>query len=266
MSLYKVLARKVPALETRLKVAGILDEPEEYVKKTAFTAMFTAVGLAVVIFLFFPKIYIFLIAAILLTPLFFLYYLRYVDVKALHLKKQIDEEIVYAGRFLVIELSSGVPVHEAFADVQKNYGVVGSYFGEIVSKTYLGTTMEDAIDEVLILSPSPTLSRILWQLLNSIKTGSDVAPAINSVIDQIIKEQQVMVKEYGKKLNPLAMFYLMVSVIIPSLGTVMIVVIATFMNLNLGLMFLLGLAGFLAFVQFMFLSVIKSSRPPIGLQ
>lgn len=266
MSFYKLLARRMPALETRLHIAGILDEPELYVKKTVFTAVITSIGLSIVFFLFFPKLLVFFLGVLITTPLFFMYYMRYVDVKAASLRKQIDEEVVYAGRFLVIELSSGVPVHEAFENVHKNYGIVGSYFGEIVSKTYLGTNMEDAIDEVLVSSPSPTLSRILWQLLNSIRTGSDVAPAISSVIDQIIKEQQVAVKEYGKKLNPLAMFYLMVSVIMPSLGTVMIVVVATFMDLQIGLVFLLALAGLMAFVQFMFLSIIKSSRPPIGMQ
>ena len=75
MSFYKILARKIPALESRLQIAGILDEPEDYVKKTAFTSIFTSVGLAVVFFLFIPKLYVFFIASIICSPLFFMYFL-----------------------------------------------------------------------------------------------------------------------------------------------------------------------------------------------
>ena len=130
---------------------------------------------------------------------------------------------------------------------------------------YLGTALEDAINDVLLNSPSPTLRRILWQLLNSMKTGSDVAPALSSVIEQIVKEQDIAVKEYGKKLNPLAMFYMMIAVIAPSLGIVMLVVLATFVGFSLSLTVLLAIAGLIGFVQLMFMTIMKSSRPPISM-
>jgi hypothetical protein len=47
-----------------------------------------------------------------------------------------------------------------------------------------------------------------------------------------MKEQKISVQDYGKKLNPLAMFYMMIAIIIPSLGVTMIVVLATFLGLN----------------------------------
>jgi flagellar protein FlaJ len=166
----------------------------------------------------------------------------------------------------MIEISAGVPMHKAFENIHLNYEVVGVYFGEIVSKIYLGTSIDDAVNEVLMFSPSPNLRRILWQLLNSIKTGSDLGPSLEVVINQIVKEQQVAVQEYGRKLNPLAMFYMMVAIIVPSLGTVMLVVLSSFLGLNISLVILLAIAGFVGFVQFMFLSVIKSTRPPISAQ
>ncbi len=266
MKIYKRLAKKIPGLEARLRQASINESAEFYVKKIFMTAFMLSAAFSFVIFAFFPKIYILLLLTAMITPLAFLYMLKYVDVKIEQLRRKIDEEIVFAGRFLIIELHSGVPIHKAFESIEQNYAVVGSFFGDIVNKVYLGTSIEDAINEVLINSPSPTLQRILWQLLNSLKTGSDVAPALNSVINQIVKEQEISVKEYGKKLNPLAMFYMMIAVIVPSLGTTMLVVLATFIGLTLSLGVLLALAGFIGFVQLMFLSMIKSSRPPISMQ
>lgn len=263
MNFYKRLSKQVPGLADKLRQAGIVDEPESYVKKIFFTAMMISVGLTMVFFVFFLNPVVLLLIPIVTFPMFF-YLVKYVDIKIENLRKRIDEEIVYAGRFLIIELQSGVPLDKAFESIQANYEIVGAYFGDIINRVYLGTNMEEAINDTLITAPSPTLRRILWQLLNSMKTGSDVAGAINSVIDQIIKEQQIAVKEYGKKLNPLAMFYMMISVIVPSLGTTMLVVIATFIGIKLNLVVLLALAFFVGFIQMMFLSIIKSSRPPIS--
>ncbi len=266
MKFYKRIAKSIPGLQARLHQAAIYETPEFYVKKIAMTSFMLSAAFAFVIFAFFPRLYVLLLVTAILTPLVFMYMLKYVDVKIDQLQKKIDQEIVFAGRFLIIELHSGVPIHKAFENIEQNYEIVGSFFGDIVNKVYLGTSIEDAINEVLLNSPSPTLRRILWQLLNSLKTGSDVAPALASVIDQIVKEQEIAVKEYGKKLNPLAMFYMMIAVIVPSLGTTMLVVLATFIGLTLSLTVLLALAGFIGFVQLMFLSMIKSSRPPISMQ
>ena len=190
-------------------------------------------------------------------------HLENIDYLAKQIKK-IDEEIIFAGRFLIIELDSGVPMHRVFEDMERNYEVIGFYFGEIINKVYLGTNMEDAINETLLLSPSPNLRRIFWQILNSLKTGTDIGPSLNSVIDQIVREQDISIKEYGKKLSPIAMFYMMISIIIPSLGITMMVVLATFMGLKVTMPFFIVLAALIGLVQFMFLSMIRSSRPAMS--
>jgi flagellar protein FlaJ len=155
-------------------------------------------------------------------------------------------------------------MHRVFEDMERNYEVIGFYFGEIINKVYLGTNMEDAINETLLLSPSPNLRRIFWQILNSLKTGTDIGPSLNSVIDQIVREQDISIKEYGKKLSPIAMFYMMISIIIPSLGITMMVVLATFMGLKVTMPFFIVLAALIGLVQFMFLSMIRSSRPAMS--
>lgn len=264
-SIYKTLAKRLTYLPDKLKQAGVLDSPAEYVQKTLMTSIMMGIGLTLVPLLLFKNFYLLAVFPI-VVPLFFLYFLKYVDIKIKNVQRAIDEEIVFAGRFLIIELHSGVPLYKAFESIAKNYKIVGVFFGDIVNKVFLGTSMEVAINDALLNSPSATLRRVLWQVLNSLKTGSDVAPALNSVIEQIVKEQEIAVKEYGKKLNPLAMFYMMIAVIVPSLGIVMLVVLATFVGIPLTLTVLLSIAGLIGFVQLMFMSMIRSSRPPISMQ
>ncbi len=261
--IYAWLARKNSGLRDKLLQAGMLYEPEEFVKKSFFNALLVSGALCIIAFMLFVSPFVFLFFPLLL-PFLYIYFLGYVNVKIEQIKKDIDREIIYAGRFLIIEIESGVPLYDAIANVEKNYKIIGSYFGDIVNKVYLGTTLEDAINETMITTPSNNLRRILWQLLNAIKTGGDIGSSLDSVINQIMKEQKISVQDYGKKLNPMAMFYMMVAIIVPSLGVTMLVVLATFLGLQITLPVLLSIAGFLGFIQFMFFNIIKSARPSVS--
>ena len=149
--------------------------------------------------------------------------------------------------------------------MQKNYEIIGKHFQAIVDKVDMGTDMETAINEVTEATPSPNLRKILWQVLNSLKTGSDVNRALETVISQIVKEQQIEIKEYGRKLNPLAMFYMMIAVIIPSLGMIMFMVLSSFIGFKIDLAIFFTIIGIFAFIQFMFVALIKSSRPAVDI-
>ncbi|MGV8172314.1 MAG: type II secretion system F family protein [Candidatus Woesearchaeota archaeon] len=261
--LYSFIAKRMPELRIKLRQAGIYQDPEDYIKTMMNTCLLLSIGVFFIFFFFTTSLLSILVVPLSL-PVLFLYFIKFVDVKIEKIKKKIDEEIIFAGRFLIIGLESGVPIHKIFEDVEKNYEYVGYYFGEILNKVYLGTSMEDAINETLTITPSPNLTRILWQIVNSMKTGTEVSSALNSVIDQIVREQAISVQEYGKKLNPLAMFYMTVSIIIPSLGITMLVILATFIGIKVTMTILVVLAVLIAFVQFMFLSLVKASRPSIS--
>ncbi len=261
--LYSYLAKNIHGLRLKLRQAGIFQEPEEYVKATFTTSLLLSIGVGFIFFFFTLSLWSVIVVPISL-PLLFMYFIKFVDVKIEKIKKKIDEEILFAGRFLIIGLESGVPMHKIFEDMEKNYEYVGYYFGEILNKVYLGTSMEEAVNDTLNNSPSPNLRRLLWQVMNSLKTGTEVGGALNSVLDQITREQQIAVQEYGKKLSPLAMFYMTISIIVPSLGITMLVILATFIGLKITMPILVVLAVMIGFVQFMFLSMIKASRPSIS--
>lgn len=263
MTFYQKIAKKIPGLKSKLIQARIYKDPEQYIHDTFITSLFLSIGLCFVIFFFFPSLVIFFFFPI-LFPMVFMYFLKFVDMKIEKIKKEIDQEIIFVGKFIIIGLESGVPIYKVFEDLEKNYEHAGFYFGEILNKVYLGTTIEDAINETLNNTPSPNLRRILWQILNSIRTGTEIGNALNSVIDQIVREQNIAVQEYGKKLNPMAMFYMMISIIIPSLGITMLVIMATFLGLKVTTPYFIALAVMIGFVQFMFLSLIRSSRPSIS--
>lgn len=262
--LYKIVAKHIPELKLKLAQARMSDSPEHYVKKTSFTALLLGVAISFILFAFTKDPWMF-VAFPLFYVIAFWYFLHYADAKITRIQREVSKEIVFAGRFLIIELESGVPVYQAFNNVAKNYETIGMYFSEVIQRVDLGTSMEEALNEAVQVSPSNDMRRIFWQVLNSMKTGSEVAPALNNVFDQIVREQQIAVKEYGRKLNPIAMFYMMMAIIVPSLGTIMVIVLSTFIGFEMNALFFGILIGMSLIVQFMFLAIIRTQRPPVDI-
>ena len=264
---FQIIARNLPKLKHNLKKAGINYKPEEFIKRTFLSAFYMATGVVIFFGLILAKFNILKGIMIIFIPiiffLLFFWLLKLPEVKTSEKEKEVTREIIFAGRHLIIELESGVPLYNALINVSKNYPVIGKYFKEIIDKVNLGTSMEDALTEAVEYIPSDNFRRLLWQILNSIRTGSDISKSLTLALEQIEREQTIEVKKYGRILNPLAMFYMIIAVILPSLGITMLIILSSFIQFELSLATLLFIAFLLAFVQFMFLSIIKFSRPAI---
>jgi archaeal flagellar protein FlaJ len=200
-----------------------------------------------------------------MLSIMYLYFSQIPIVKISRLDREINKEIVFASRFLVVEIESGVTLYDAMKTLAINYQNVGLYFQEIINKVNIGTSMEKALTETIEVCPNDGLTKVLWQISNSLRTGGDIASPLKSVINTLIKEQQISVNEYAKKLNPLAMFYMLIAIIMPSLGVTMFTIISIFMGFKLNLTILLFVVVLNGFMQFMFVAMINSARPPVEL-
>ncbi len=262
------IAHKFPSLNINLRKANLPYSAEEFIKRTLISALYMSLGILLILF-FLTARSKFLVYSFLAYPfiffILFLYFLQIPIVKIGRISKEINKEIIFAGRFLIVELESGVTLYDAMKNVSKSYQYSGAYFREIVNKINIGTSLEIAISETIDVCPSESLIKILWQISNSLNTGSDLVKPLRNVVETLVKEQQILVNEYAKKLNPLAMFYMMIAVIMPSLGVTLFTIIAIFAGLKLNLTVLLTIAFLNGFVQFMFIAMINSIRPPVEL-
>ena len=150
------------------------------------------------------------------------------------------------------------------ANVVKSYKEIGKVFAEITNNIDLGTPIEDALNDAIEYTPSYDFRRMMWQIINALRTGSDVSESLKSVIEQITREQIIEIKAYAKKLNPLAMFYMIIAVILPSLGITMLIVMSSFISVQLSLPILISIVVLLGLMQFMFFVIIRSSRPAVS--
>jgi flagellar protein FlaJ len=259
-------------LQENLRKANLNTDGELFLKKTFLSALYVSFGMMFILVMLLVKaipakdmVMLLLVGFPIVCLFMFFYFFQLPSVKISRIDKEINKEIVYAGRFLIVELESGVTLYDAMRNMSRSYPIVGAYFKQIIEKVSVGTSIEDAVTESLDLSPSQCLTKILWQISNSLRTGSDVAAPLKTVIETLIREQQIMVGEYGRKLNPLAMFYMLIAIIVPSLGVTMLTIISIFAGIKLDLPILLAIAGVIGFMQFMFVAMIQSIRPPVEL-
>ena len=264
MGLYEYLTRLDPHLKEELRSARRRETVKQYTKKVFITSFYLSIGVGLIIFMFAKNI-LFFLSAIFVFPFLFLYFMRSINIELLKISREISKEVIFATRFLMIELQSGITLFEALKGVAENYESIGPYFRDLVDKVELGTPMEQALRESIEYIPSDDLRRVLWQILNSISTGGNTVNSLRIIINQIVREKQILIKEYGRKLSPLAMFYMTATIILPSIGTLLLTILAMFVGLTLSLPFLLVIAGLILFIQLSFLAMIKSSRPPVDI-
>ena len=251
-------------------LADMKDAPERFMDKAIVSAFFSALALAVLTFVVLDvssvdMATLFTVILFFVYVIFsFFYFMMYPSVMVLKRKKAIDYELVFAVRHLLIGLRSGMPLFDAMVGVSRGYGEVSREFNRIVEKVTLGTPIAQAIREVVQTNPSPSFRRIMIQLANSVGSGADIADSLEVVLNQVFKEQIIELKAYGQKLNPLIMFYMIFGIIFPSLGLAFAIILFSFvgsgrftLNAPVLLLFLL----MVGVVQFMFLSMVETSRP-----
>ncbi len=201
---------------------------------------------------------------ILVPPIVFYYMMLFPSAATARRKRELDYEIVFAGRHISIALKSGMPLFEAFVGASNGYGLVSKEIAKIADKIVLGVPTAQAIREVTDQNPSSYFSRIMIQISNSVTSGSDVGSSLESTLDQISKEQVISLKEYSQKLTPLVMFYMVFGIVVPSLGIVLATVVMSAISggiVGFSSSLLIGAFLLISLIQFLFLGFIESSRP-----
>ncbi len=273
----EVLASRFIGLKKKLKLADMPDSPVEFLEKAVSSTLFISAGLLVLAYLFLfdslssnlrtdvPMFILMIVAPLVLIPvIIFNYLMLYPEAARIRRQREMDYEIVFAGRHIVIALKSGMPLFDTFAGASTGYGAVSKEFSKIVDRVVLGVPVTQAIREVVQYNPSKYFTRMLMQVANAVSSGADVGDPLESVLDQISKEQLISLKEYSQRLTPLVMFYMVFGIIVPSLGVVLATVVFSAISggkFGFSSDILVIVFFMIALVQFLFLGFIESSRP-----
>lgn len=153
----------------------------------------------------------------------------------------------------------------AMVDISKTKdNEVAKEFEKIVRATQRGVGFTKAIEDNAVRNPSHFYKRAMLQISNASRSGTDISKAIGEVIKSITNDQRIAMKIYSSQLNLITMIYMLLTIILPTLGIVLLVILSNFVSLILSfpLYFLLIIA--LVLIQYLFVGLIESRRPVVA--
>lgn len=262
-----------PEIKKKLTLAGMEKSPQQFLEQvvvSTFTLTIALLVLTAIIFSAFFIDFFLLIPLIVVYPIIVFWYLMlYLDVAVIKKKRSIDYDLVFAVRHIIITLRSGMPLFDTLVGVSVGYGDLSKEFNKIVERVTLGVPLSQALRETAQTTPSRNFSRVLIQIANSISSGSNVAESLESILEQIARDQVIALQAYGRKLTPLVMFFMIFGIILPSLGVAFIVILlsliaGTSME-GAGNYLLFMVFAFIFLVQYLFLAMVEGSRPHYAL-
>ena len=180
-------------------------------------------------------------------------------------KTELETDLLYSARHFLLKLESGSSLVNALESVSNLNTKSSKYFKMIIFDISLGMTVEDAIEKAIEMSPSKAFTKILEEINSALKTGTDIQKTMKATLDEISKLHLIQIEEYGRKLNPLSLFYMILGTIIPSLGTAMLVVAASLIPgfIIIDSRILLSIAGLVFVIQVFFLLAFRSLKPAV---
>ena len=179
---------------------------------------------------------------------------------------KIEKNLLPALSDMLIQLNSGIPLFNIMVNISGgDYDVLSGEFKEAVKRINAGEPESKVLDEIGKKNPSKFFRRTLWQISNGMIAGSDMTVVIKDSIDNLNDEQLIQIQNYGNRLNPLVVLYMLLSVIIPALSITFLTIIASMIGLPEGFTILLFISLFVfdVLAQIMFIGLIRSRKPSL---
>jgi pilus assembly protein TadC len=181
-------------------------------------------------------------------------------------QKGIERNLLPAMEDMLVQLSSGVPLFTILVNLSSSgYGELSLEFKKAVKKINAGFPQIEVIEELGKKNSSLLFRKALWQISNGMKAGSNITEVVKDIIHSLNEEQYLQLQTYGNKLNPLIMFYMLISIILPALAITFLTIISSVVNLEQAVtigMFI-GLYVISVLIQIMFLGAIRTSKPSL---
>lgn len=263
------VASHFPLLKRDLRIAHLQYTPVQYVSKNLKLAALYSLLMTILVFFALQKAKLSLVLVVPAFIILFIFVFEYsilsIKAKIRHREREINKEVLFVGRYLLVKLYSGRPLLNALVETANSRGVAAKYIKEIVDDINTGSTIEDALKNAIAYSPSDKLRKVLFHVNNALQLGIDVTKPLESVLEEITKGQEIEIKRYGKKLNTLVIVYMLAAIIIPSLGVAIFIVISSFIHFPVGFKEMLVFIFFTVVLQFIFIAFFKSIRPMVSL-
>ncbi|MFC1768663.1 type II secretion system F family protein [Nanoarchaeota archaeon] len=257
-------------LKTHLKQARFDISVKEYLSRCIASSLIFFIAIEIFLVLIFLALKIngfigfTILISLIVTIFVFIQQLFYPKVIVSRKVKNLEKNLIPALQNILVQLNSGVPLFDILVNISKErYGDISKEFSIAVKQIYGGRPEIETLEEIAENNPSMFFRRAIWQIINGMKSGANMSKVIEETINLLSEEQILQIQRYGSQLNPLAMFYMLVVVIAPSLAIAFFIILSSFVFLTestvkVGFWVIYGI---ILMFQFMFIGIIKGKRP-----
>jgi flagellar protein FlaJ len=204
--------------------------------------------------------------AVVLGILSFIYVLLIPNLRISKNRTGIDKNLEYMLKDMQIQLTAGIPLFDIFVNVASGgYGECSVVCNKVVQEVQAGKSIVNVLDEFGMLSSSEYLRRVFWQIVNALKTGSNVGISLRMISTELKEEKENRITAYSQELSLWSLVYMLAVIVLPSMGITLILILSSFLGgaLITEMIFWLILI-LIIFVQIIFISIIRSKRPDVG--
>lgn len=160
-----------------------------------------------------------LVFSFIISSVCFVYVIFYPNLIASKKNNDVEKNLLFAIRHLFIQVRSGVSLFDSLVSVSKgNYGLISMELDRCTNEIATGKDQVIALEEMAFRNPNVSFKRVMWQIVNSLRAGGDIGNTLNIMAENLSEEQKVKIRKYGSQLSPMALMYLMLTVILPTLG------------------------------------------------
>ena len=103
----------------------------------------------------------------------------------------------------------------------------------------------------------------MWQITNAMKAGSDVASSLEAIVNSLTQEQIIAIRRYGQELSPFTLMYMLIAVIMPTLGITFMIILSSFAGIKIPDITFPAILLVLTVFQYFYMGVIKTKRPSL---
>jgi len=271
LGLAQTLNNLFPFIKLSLLHSGSKKDSREYladaIKKSLIFFVLTIVVLLVLLFILGIKEYwITAIVSAAVSMFFFFSRIIAPSVKAGRRIRSLEKNLLPALQSVFVQINSGIPLFEVLTNISRaNYGEVSKEFTKAVNKINAGKSQVESLEEMVVENPSIFFRRAIWQVINGMKSGADLSNTIEQTLNLLAEEKILQIQNYGARLSPLAMFYMLIGIILPALSIIFIILMISIMNLSLNtaMTIFIGVFIFIVFFQILFLGLINMRRPSL---
>ncbi len=258
-------------LRQNLQKAGMRISPIEYISDSiimGFGAMIVEVAFYIVLIYSRKEFGQYAaeaaVVAILSGIAIFFFLMLVPGTRAYRRSRDVEKDLLFALKTIVLHVKAGVPLYGALGNIALgDYGVVSDELRRVIHDVESGKDVDESLEMAAKRTNSKLMKRTYWQLINSMRSGTDVEEVSRILEDDLIAQHKDRIQKYGSDLRFLTVSYQMAGVIFPALAFIMLVIISLITGAEIPETLIIAMIVVFVLVEYFIVGYAKVKRPTV---